>query len=255
MPFGASGNCHHLARHSSDQPGHRWWRLFDSDDRPVIFADSSVRNRTLPSPAAGTEIPPLSILASLLTPFAGARAERTAGRLLARFGSVERALTACDEQLLDACKEDRDIGTLITAAKSLVLTALRETVIRSPVASDDVALHSYLKLRFRGRPHEELHAIFVDHAHGFLSEELVAIGDGGHVQTRIRPILRRAIELEARGFLLVHNHPSRHPAPSREDISSTRQIARVANALDLTVFDHLIVAGNSVFSMREAGLL
>ena len=255
MPCGAPNNCSHISRHSSDQSGSRWWRIFDSDDCPVIFADSSVRDRTLPSPPAVTDIPQLSILASLLAPFAGARAGRAAERLLERFGSLERVLTACDEQLLDACEEDRDIGALIAAAKSLVLTALHETVIRSPVVSGDPALHEYLKIKFRGRPHEELHAIFIDHARGFLSEELMAIGDGGHVQTRIRSILRRAIELEARGFLLVHNHPSRHPGPSPEDISSTRRIAQVAKALDLTVFDHLIVAGNNIFSMYEAGLL
>lgn len=255
MPCSAPDNFSHISRHPSDQPGSRWRRIFDSHDSPVIFADSGVRDRTLPSRPSITEIPQLSIMASLLAPFAGARAERTAERLLERFGSLERVLTACDEQLLDACEEDRDIGTLITAAKSLVLTALHETVMRSPVVSSDPALHEYLKNKFRGRPHEELYAIFVDHARGFLSEELVAIGDGGHVQTRIRPILRRAIELEARGFMLVHNHPSRHPGPSREDISSTRQIAQVAKALDLAVFDHLIVAGNCVFSMHEAGLL
>lgn len=255
MPCSAPDNCNHISRHSSDQPGSRWRSIFDSHDCPVIFADSSVRYRAMPSSPANTEIPQLSVLASLLAPFAGARAGRTAERLLERFGSLERALTACDEQLLDACEEDRDIGALIAAAKSLVFTALHETVTRSPVVSSDPALHEYLKIKFRGRPHEELHAIFIDHARGFLSEELVAIGDGGHVQTRIRPILRRAIELEARGFLLVHNHPSRHPGPSPEDISATLQIAQVANALDLTVFDHLIVAGNSVFSMHEAGLL
>lgn len=255
MPSSAPGSCRRISRHSCNQRGSRWWRVFDTDDRPLIFADSSFRSRTLPTPAAIADISPLSILASLLGPFAGARAERTARRLLERFGSVERALTACDEQLLDACKEDRDIGALIAAAKSLVLAAMQETVIRSPVASDDLALHEYLKIKFRGRPHEELHAIFVDYNQGFLSEELVAKGDSGHVQTRIRPILRRAIELEARGFLLVHNHPSRHPGPSQADISATRQIAQVAKALDLTVFDHLIVAGNHVFSMHGAGLL
>lgn len=255
MPCGTPDNCHPLTRHSSDQPGSRRWRVFDPDDRPIIFADSSIRNGTLSAHTASAEIPPLSILARLLTPFAGARANRTAERLLERFGSIERALTACDEQLLDACEEDRDIGALIAAAKSLVLTALHETVIRSPVVSADPTLHEYLKIKFRGRPHEELHAIFVDHARGFLCEELVAIGDGGRVETRMRPILRRAIELEARGLVLVHNHPSRHPEPSQEDISSTRQIALVAKALDLTVFDHLIVAGNSIFSMHQAGLL
>lgn len=255
MPCSAPDNCNRISRHSRDQPGGRWWRIFNSHDCPVIFADSSLRNRTLSAHAPITELPQLSILANLLAPFAGERAARTAGRLLERFGSLERVLTACDDQLLDACQDDRDIGALISAAKSLVLTALRESVIRSPVLSGDPALHEYLKIKFRGRPHEELHAIFIDHANGFLSEELVAIGDGGHVQARMRPILRRAIELEACGFLLVHNHPSRHPGPSPEDVSSTRRIAQVAKALDLTVFDHLIVAGNSVFSMHGAGLL
>lgn len=255
MPCGAPDNRSRLSHHPRDQSGSRWRSVFDPYDRSVIFADGGLRDRTLSSPPAITEIPQLPILANLLVPFAGPRAERTAGRLLERFGSLERVLSACNEQVLDACEEDRDIGALIAAAKSLVLTSLHACVTRSPVVCSDPALHEYLKIKLRGRPNEELHAIFVDHARGFLSEELVAIGDGKHVQTRMRPILRRAIELEAQGFLLVHNHPSRHPGPSQEDVNSTRHIAQVANALDLTVLDHLIVAGNSVFSMQKAGLL
>ena len=162
---------------------------------------------------------------------------------------------ANDEILLDACGEDRDVGELIAAARNLVQAGMHEKVARSHVSSDDPALQEYLRNKFRGRSHEELHAIFVDDARGYLCEELVAVGDAGRVETRIRPILTRALELRAKGFFLVHNHPSQSPEPSIEDISSTKHISQIAQALELEVFDHLIIAGSEVFSMREAGLL
>ena len=162
---------------------------------------------------------------------------------------------ADDEILLDACGEDRDVGKLIAAARILVQAGMQETVARSCVSSDDPALQAYLISKFRSRSHEELHAIYVDGARGYLCEELVAIGETGRVETRIRPILTRALELRAKGFFLVHNHPSESPEPSLEDICSTRHISRIAQALELELFDHLIIAGSEVFSMRGAELL
>lgn len=81
------------------------------------------------------------------------------------------------------------------------------------------------------------------------------MGDSGRVDARISSILRRAIELGARGLFLVHNHPSEKPEPSVEDVKATRSIKLVAGALDVTLFDHLIVAGREIVSMRKLGLL
>ena len=255
MAFSFPVRSGYLAHHPRNQPRSEQGGLFDLHGGAIIFADSGFHSRPLHAPAAPTEARPLSIVAALLRPFAGERAEQISFRLLESFGSLDRALTATDEQMLKACADDPDIGGLVLAARNLVHAAMRESVTRSEVRSDDPALLKYLILKMRGKGHEELHAIFVDRDLGFIREELIAVGGYQAVESRMRPLLTRALELEADGFYLVHNHPSRCPRPSSEDVRSTLAISQVARALDLTVFDHLIIAGNSVASMRGLGLL
>ncbi|MFM5955511.1 MAG: JAB domain-containing protein, partial [Novosphingobium sp.] len=187
--------------------------------------------------------------------FAGRFAETIADRLLARFGSLDRLLTASDQQIVAACEERADIGSMIAGARTLVLAAFEESITRAAVDPNDQKLARYLTLKFRGRPYEELHAIFVDYNHGFLAEELVSIGDAGRVEARVSAIMRRAMELGASGFYLLHNHPSKAPNPSVEDVRATRQVAGIAHALDITLLDHWIIAGTNVISMRRLGLL
>ena len=255
MAFSAPIRRGDLAHHPRNQPRSGQGGLFDLHGVTFLFADSGLHHRPFPAPLVPADARPRSIVAALLRPFAGERAEQVSFRLLENFGSLDRALTATNEQILKACVDDPDIGRLILAARNLVHAALRESVTRSEVRSDDPALLKYLILKMRGKAHEELHAIFVDQELGFIREELIAVGDHQAVESRIRPLLTRALELEAAGFYLVHNHPSRYPQPSSEDVRSTLAISQVAKALDLTVFDHLIIAGNSVASMRGLGLL
>jgi DNA repair protein RadC len=194
-------------------------------------------------------------VADLLRPFAGASASHVAGRLLDRFGSLNRALSVSDEQLLGSLGDHREVGKRIIAARCLVHASLQESVTRSRVDPDCPLLHRYLVMRFRGRPREEMVAIFADHELGFICEEVVATGGVKSVELRNRPLLRRAIELEAHGLLLVHNHPSHRPEPSQQDIDATRTIAMLAHAVDVDLIDHLIVANRKVTSMRRLGLL
>jgi DNA repair protein RadC len=69
----------------------------------------------------------------------------------------------------------------------------------------------------------------------------------------VRPLVERALELGAAGFLLAHNHPSGRCRPSADDVSGTLRLAEVAEALELSLIDHLIVTRTRVFSMRLGG--
>lgn len=66
-------------------------------------------------------------------------------------------------------------------------------------------------------------------------------------------IFRRAIEFSS--IILAHNHPSGDPRPSGADMAVTRRLCLVAQAIDVTVLDHLIFAGGRMFSFRRQGLL
>lgn len=195
-------------------------------------------------------------MASYIEPFATDRAGEIAELILEHFGSLDQALRTHAGQLTAALGEaNADVAHYLLASRRLVLAALSEEVRRSRVDVDDPVFRHYVVAKFRGLAFEELHAIFLDHDQGFIREDLVSIGDDTRVETRLACLFRRAIEVDARGMVLMHNHPSHTPYPSVEDVRATRRIMQLASALDLCVVDHLIIAGGQIVSMKSEGLL
>jgi DNA repair protein RadC len=70
-----------------------------------------------------------------------------------------------------------------------------------------------------------------------------------------REIFRTAIENNSASIILIHNHPSENPEPSNEDIAITRKIVEASKMMDIPVFDHIIIAGNSYTSFVERRLI
>jgi DNA repair protein RadC len=67
--------------------------------------------------------------------------------------------------------------------------------------------------------------------------------------------VKRALEINASALILVHNHPSGDPTPSAADIDMTAQIQAAADALGLTLHDHLVIGKSTQLSFRSEGLL
>jgi len=81
------------------------------------------------------------------------------------------------------------------------------------------------------------------------------VGDARSIVPPMRAIIARALYLDAAAVVLGHGHPSGCAKPSAADLDYTRRLARVTEAVELILVDHLILAGNRAFSMRDAGLL
>jgi DNA repair protein RadC len=194
-------------------------------------------------------------VAELFAPFAGKDAGPLAERLIARFGSLQRVLDAPLPQLRAAAGGYRTAVDAIHGARRLVEAALGEELVGAPVDGSDPAVHRYLRARIGGAGQERLHAIFADAARGYLADEPVTVGTSTRIEARARPLIERAMALGAAGVLLAHNHPSGRCRPSVEDISATHRLAEIAEALELTLIDHLIVTRTRVFSMRLGGCL
>jgi len=194
-------------------------------------------------------------VAELFAPFAGADAEPLAARLIGRFGSLKRVLDASLPQLRAAAGGHEAAVDAIFGARRLVEAALGEELVGAPVDGADPAVHQYLRSRIGGASEERLHAIFADTAGGYLADEPVVIGSASRIEARVRPLVERALTLGAAGILLAHNHPSGRCRPSEEDIDGTRRLAQIAEALELTLIDHLIVTRTRVFSMRLGGCI
>lgn len=189
-------------------------------------------------------------MAELLTPFAGEAAAELAARLIGRFGSLSRMLRAPLPQLRAAAGGHDAAVEAIVGAVRLVEAAQREELASAPVHGADPRIHRYLRAVIGKSDRERVLAIFACRNGRFLAVETIAEGTAGGVETRLRPLFERALELGAGGVLLAHNHPSGLCRPSERDIAATNRLADIAGALDLAVIDHLIVTRTRIFSMR-----
>ncbi len=196
-----------------------------------------------------------AVLAQLLTPILGKRAGYRARSLIDEMGSIAGVIGASPEELRRVMGEDGDLATLLTATRKLIDTGLREQIERAPVDTEAPAFLDYLIMRFCGRRDEQLLGLFIDRRGGFIAERVVAFGSGDSLHIHPRTLFTQAMGVDCAAIVLVHNHPSGDPTPSLADISATKLIVEHATVLDIQIVDHLIVAGNRVFSMKKAGLL
>ena len=88
-----------------------------------------------------------------------------------------------------------------------------------------------------------------------IADEVQSSGTIDHTPVYPREIVKRALELGASAIILVHNHPSGDPTPSRADIEMTRDVAAAAKALSIAVHDHVIVGRSGHASFKALGLL
>lgn len=102
---------------------------------------------------------------------------------------------------------------------------------------------------------ERLQMILIGPRGEYLCDGEIAIGAERSISSSFRPMIERALARGAAAIVLVHNHPSGICKPSAADIAFTNRFAALCAPLDLCLADHLIIAGNSVFSMQRAGLL
>ncbi|MBE7210030.1 MAG: DNA repair protein RadC [Gluconacetobacter diazotrophicus] len=178
-----------------------------------------------------------------------------AERALARFGSFAALLAA-------PVRELRGVGGFgqhsLSAIKLLHEAALRLARARlhdRPILADRAELLDYLAAVLSRERIEQFRILFLDAEDRLLLDEAQARGTVNHTPVYPREVLRRAMELEAAGIVLVHNHPSGDPTPSQEDLAMTRQIVEACAVMGVAVRDHLIVGNGRTASFRDQGLL
>ncbi|WP_252181348.1 DNA repair protein RadC [Azospirillum sp. B4] len=178
-----------------------------------------------------------------------------AKELLARFGSFWALVSAPVPVLRDEFKlSDAAIGAIKVVAAAALRMAKRELLDR-PVLSSWQKLLDYCQGTLAHEQVEQFHVLFLDGRHALLRDEVQQRGTVNQTAAYPREVLKRALELGASGVILVHNHPSGDPSPSRADIQMTKAVVDAAKALEITVHDHLVIGRGRHFSFRAQGLL
>ncbi len=184
--------------------------------------------------------------------------------LLARFGSLAAVLAASVEDLMTVRSEDsRGKMKGVGAETALDLAALhevarrvaKEPVEKRPVISSWTALLAYVRIALQHEPREQFRILYLDKKNQLILDEIQNRGTVDHAPVYPREVVRRALEVSAASMILVHNHPSGDPTPSRADIDMTKQIVRAAQSLSVEVHDHLIVGREGVTSLKQLGLM
>jgi DNA repair protein RadC len=102
---------------------------------------------------------------------------------------------------------------------------------------------------------EQFRVLYLDRKNVLIADEAQAEGTVDHVPVYPREIVKRALELNASALILVHNHPSGDPTPSRSDIDMTYEIQNAASLLGIALHDHLVVGKARELSFRSEGYL
>ena len=118
---------------------------------------------------------------------------------------------------------------------------------------EDVARYVIPSLRFEQKEH--FLAMFLDIRNRILTLSTISVGSLTSSIAHPREVFREAIRYSAASVILVHNHPSGDPAPSREDIQLTKQMMKAGEIMGIPVLDHVVVAGDNFVSLKEANCL
>lgn len=175
--------------------------------------------------------------------------------LLQRFGSLAGVLQADPRTLAT----HPGMGEATTVALQLVRVAAtrmaRQQVREAPVVGSWQALIDYLTIDMAHLTVERVRVLYLNAKNMLILDDLVGEGSIDEAAIHPREVIRRALDVGATALILVHNHPSGAPNPSRADIEITNRIAEAGRLLGVTVYDHVIIGREGHVSLKAKGLI
>ena len=178
-----------------------------------------------------------------------------AKRLIARFGTFAEVINA-PEPLL---KEVRGAGDRVVEELKLVRAAalrlMRREIVEKPAMTSWTSVIEYCRAVMAYEATEQFRILFLDKKNRLIADEVQGRGTVDHTPVYVREVVKRALELSSTAIILVHNHPSGDPQPSRADIDMTRLIVEAGKPLGVLVHDHVIVGRQGHVSFKAMRLI
>ncbi|KAB2920073.1 MAG: JAB domain-containing protein [Hyphomicrobiaceae bacterium] len=178
-----------------------------------------------------------------------------AKRLLARFGSFAEVVNALPARL----KEVEGVGDAAVLQLKLLragaLRLIQGGIMRQPVLATWTAVLDYCRVAMGYEASEQFRILFLDKKNRLIADEIQQKGTVDHTPVYVREVVKRALEHSASAIILVHNHPSGDPTPSRADIDMTNQIVTAARPLGIAIHDHVIVGRQGHVSFKALKLI
>lgn len=175
--------------------------------------------------------------------------------LLREFGGIGPLLAADAESLKRVPGMGDTSAAAIRIVQASLLRVLYGKVADRPVLGNWQGLLDYLRADMAHRINECVHVLHLDSQNKLIRDELVSEGSIDQSAIYVREVVRRALDFGSAAIILVHNHPSGDPRPSKQDIAITRDIVEACKRLGIAVHDHVIIGRDGHSSMRSQGLI
>ena len=175
--------------------------------------------------------------------------------LIARFGTFAEAMNAPEELLREVPGIGEAAITELKLVRAAALRLVRGEVLERPVLSSWAQVLDYCRASMGFASKEQFRILFLDKRNQLIADEKQQTGTVDHTPVYPREVIKRALELSATAIILVHNHPSGDPSPSRADIQMTQAIIDIAKPLGIAVHDHLIVGRDGHASLKGLKLI
>lgn len=176
--------------------------------------------------------------------------------LLLKYGNLSRMASLSAEALVKdkGIKRDKAAALLAAFEISRRIASQNKTIFDTRITSPNDLAGIFIPM-LRDEVKEVFMVVCLNSANKIVKYDRVSVGSLNCSIVHAREIFKVAIENNSANIILVHNHPSGNTEPSNEDITVTRKLVEAGKILDIQVFDHLIVAGNSYLSFVEKRLL
>jgi DNA repair protein RadC len=195
-----------------------------------------------------------NLLAGLLRPLLGVRSAPISRLLLDEFITLPEVLAATPSRL-QAVAKCENVARFIVLIRDAMVFSLRLRISDRPILSSDERVIDYLRVTMAYSINEQFRVLFLNARNMLIRDEVMGIGSTQEAPVFPREVIRRALELGATAIVLVHNHPSGDPEPSEADLSITRRIAICGSALEIALYDHIIITKAGFTSFRSRGFL
>ncbi|WDI30820.1 DNA repair protein RadC [Hyphococcus flavus] len=175
--------------------------------------------------------------------------------LIARFGGFPQVLAAPIELLTEVKGVSENVAQELKIIQAAAIKLSQARVLKRPVITSWNDLLAYCRASMADEKTELFRILFLDKKNILIADEVQQRGTVDHTPVYPREVVKRALELGASAIILVHNHPSGDPTPSRNDVEMTNQIVKAASALNIRVHDHLVIGHDKHASFKTLGLL
>lgn len=175
--------------------------------------------------------------------------------LLREFKDLPGVLAASPQELKNVPGCAEAVIAALKANQAVAQRMTRVTMRKTQVLSSFQAVLDYCQASMALETREQFRLIFLDIRNQVIRDERQQSGTVDHAPVYPREVVKRALELDASALIMVHNHPSGDPTPSRPDIEMTRKVRDALASVGITLHDHLIIARGGHLSFRSEQLL